>query len=174
MSGFFSTRRLHAVVFGTLMAALLCLAGCGRPVGSVKGKVTYQGKALKGGGVGFVSTDGGRSYGSGIGEDGSYTIPDLEGGSYKITVETESLRGAQGPTGTMGPKTPSIPKGAKTGPPPGANVPEGYTPSDPAAAAAANGLKRYVKIPGHYAETDKTDLTFTFKGGDVTHDIDLK
>lgn len=163
-----------ALVLGSMISALLFLSGCGRPVGSVKGKITYQNKALKGGGVGFISTDGGQSFASGIHDDGTYSVPNLAGGAYKITIETESLKGVQEAAGTMMPKGSGVPKGAKTGPPPGANVPEGYSPSDPAAAASATGLKRYVKIPLHYSDQEKTDLTFTFSGGDVTHDIELK
>src|SRR6185503_11534068 len=113
----------------------------------VSGKVTYQGKALKGGGVSFVSTDGGQSFAADIAEDGSFKVPDLKGGEYKVCVETASLKGTgqASPYGAAG--APKMPKGAKSGPPAGATVPEGYTPSDPAAAATANSIRRYVPIP---------------------------
>jgi len=161
-------------------------------VGSVTGKVTSQGKALKGGSVCFVSTDGGVSFSAGIREDGTYTVPELQGGSYKVCVETSSQKPAQsgnqpnygssssakyggGKAGSSTSGTPPlIPKGAKTGPPPDAAIPEGYTPSDPAAMASVAAGKRYVHIDEKYAKPDTTDITYTFKGGAETFDIDLK
>lgn len=163
---------LHSSLSAVALVAALCvLAGCSRPVGSVSGKVTYNGKNLKGGGVTFMNTEGGQSFAAGIAEDGTYSIPNIAGGTYKITVDTSSLKPAQG--GAYGGA--SMPKGAKgMGPPPGADVPEGYSPSSPAAAAAATNAKRYVEIPAKYADPNQTDLTFTFNGGSVTHDIELK
>ncbi len=154
---------------GLFALAALVLAGCGRPTGSVTGKVTYQGKPLKAGNVAFVTADGGRSFASGLTPEGTYTVPDLLGGEYKVCVETNSFK-PPAPTGSA----PVVPKGAKTGPPPGANIPEGYTPSDPAAMAAAGMSKKYVPIPPKYAEPGTTDLTYTFKGGSETFDIELK
>src|SRR5262245_30640892 len=106
---------------------LLVVAGCNKPVGTVSGKVTYQGKALKGGGVTFVSADGGRSFVGAIGPDGSYKVPDIVAGTYKVTVDNNSLKGQEktmGPGGTAAPP-PLVPAGAKGGAPAGANLPEG-------------------------------------------------
>jgi hypothetical protein len=161
------------LALGVFVLVALLPAGCSRPVGSVSGKVTYQGKPLKGGSVSFVSDDGGRSYASGIKEDGTYTVPDLQGGSYKVCVETASLKAGDQAGGGYAPKGAAIPKG-KMGPPPDAPVPEGYTPSDPAAAALAANRRKYVQIPDKYAQPDTTDLTYKFEGGTQTHDIDLK
>ena len=173
----FSYVRLGPAFALVASVAVLLLAGCNRPVGSVSGKVMYQGKPLNGGSVSFVSTEGNRSYAAGIKEDGTYTVPDLLGGSYKVCVETSSLKpsGHQIPGG-MG--TPAIPKGAKTGAPADAPLPEGYIPqaagSDPAAAALASNKRKYVAIPEKYAKPDETDLAYTFKGGAETFDIELK
>lgn len=162
--------RSYTAFYGTALAvAALAAAGCGRPVGSLTGKVTYQGKALKGGNVTFVSTDGGQTFTGTITADGTYSVPQMTGGEFKVCVETTSVKPAGGPAAQ-----PVIPKGAKTAPPPGANLPEGYTPSDPAAMAKAAADKRYVPIPPKYADPKDTDLTYSFKGGDQTFDIDLK
>lgn len=156
-----------------LLASLALIAGCGRPVGTVSGKVTYQGKTLKGGSVTFVSTEGRQSFAAGIGEDGTYSVPNIRGGEYKVCVETDSQKPP--PDVMIGPgmKMPPVAKG-KFGPPPDAPVPEGYTPSDPASAAAALAAKRYVKIPDQYKDPNTTTLTYTFPGGNQTFDIDLK
>lgn len=158
-------------------AGLVIVAGCSKPVGSVSGKVTFQGKALKGGGVTFVSTDGSRSVAGTIGPDGTYKVPEIFGGSYKVTVENNSLKGQEkigmGPGGTAAPP-PLIPKGAKGGAPPGANLPEGYTPSDPNAMKANASGKNYTPIPAKYLSAETTDLVYEFKGGDDTFDIPLK
>jgi hypothetical protein len=166
------TRALRA---GALFATAVAFAGCSRPVGTVSGKVSHQGKALKGGSVSFVSSEGLRSFSAGIKSDGTYQIPDLIGGDYKVCVETESLKPARAgvPTYPGQAAQPAVPKG-KGGPPPGAAVPEGYTPSDPASAAAANNAKRYVAIPAKYGDPKTTTLDYTFKGGTETHDIDLQ
>jgi len=155
-------------------AVAILLPGCSRPVGTVSGTVTYQGKPLQAGNVSFVSTDGGQSFAAGLNESGNYKVPNILGGSYKVCVETTSFKpAAQGVPAGPGGKGPAIPPG-KGGPPPGAEVPEGYTPSSPAALAAAQSKKKYVPIPEKYAKDSTTDLSFTFKGGDATFDIELK
>ncbi len=157
-----------------LVAATLALTGCSKPVGTVSGKVIYQGKPLKGGSVSFVSTEGGQSFAAGLNDDGTYSIPKILGGAYKVCVETDSQKPAKDTAAVAGSSQPVIPKGAKFEPPPGAAIPEGYTPSNPAAAAAAKAAKRYTPIPPHYADAEKTDITYTFTGGDQTFDIELK
>jgi hypothetical protein len=156
--------------------AALALGGCGRAVGTVSGKVSYNGKTLKGGNVTFVSTEGQPTQSAGINEDGTYTIKTITAGSYKVCVETASLK----------PKSLSPSMGA-SGPPGGAKnskldpdtkVPEGYHPSNMAEASIANAnaknAKLYIAIPDQYADTSKTTLTYTVVGGAQTHDIELK
>ena len=53
-------------------------------------------------------------------------------------------------------------------------MPEGYKGSSPASGQAAANAKKYVPIPDKYADADKSELTFTFKGGSDTFDIELK
>ncbi len=169
--------RLQRLICICVSIALLSLAGCGKPTGSVTGKVTYQDKSLKGGTVAFVGTDGEQSGNATIGEDGSYEIPALKAGTYKILVETESLI-AKSSTGVGYGKAaaPVIPQGAKSSPPPGANVPEGYKPSSMADVEAQNkeNAKRYIKIPSNFAKPGESGLEFTVVAGPQVHNIELK
>jgi len=163
------------------LACIALLSGCSRPVGSVKGTVTFNGKPLKGGSVTFNNTEGGPSASATIGEDGSYSIPKLTGGEYKVCIDTSFLKpspggpagysGSGGPRGPQGAKTQSIPKSA---PPKDADIPEGYHPSSPADAAAVKNSKLYIAIPAKYGKPDTTDLSYNFPGGEQTHNIDIK
>lgn len=72
-----------------------------------------------------------------------------------------------GPRGASGPITGAAP-------PPGALIPEGYKPSNPADAAIASNAKKFVKIPTKYKFEDQTDLSYEVKAGPQTYDIDLK
>jgi hypothetical protein len=162
-----SVRRFVRASFVVGLVAAIGVAGCGKGVGTVSGKVSYQGKALKGGSVTFVSAEGGPSPGAQIKEDGTYTVPDVPGGKYKICVTTSFLKPEQkfglGPTG---------PKIDPKAPPPAADLPP--TASSPRAAVEAHNLKRYVAIPDKYSKPEETDLEYTVTAGDQTHDIDLK
>jgi hypothetical protein len=168
----FSARSCFLFLF---TASTLALVGCGRPTGSVEGKVTYNGKNLKGGSVTFVSTEGRQSFAAEIKEDGTYSVPVMTGGDYKVCVDTSNLKSAstsgtyEGKMKTAGP-----PAKKATAPPKDAVIPEGYTPSNPAEVAAQNAAKRYVEIPEKYRDTAKTDLTYKFEGGSQTFNIDLK
>jgi hypothetical protein len=157
-----------------LLAVLVGLAGCARPIGTVTGKVTYQGKRLKGGYVTFVSTEGQPSQPAEIGQDGMYTIPTITGGDYKVCVETDSRRPQALPVADKGTKL----MGPTTGKTAGFDVPPGYTPSSPADAALveANRINalRYMVIPPHYKDSDKTDLSYTVVKGEQTYNIELK
>ncbi|MBN9319664.1 MAG: hypothetical protein J0I28_08280, partial [Caulobacterales bacterium] len=109
--------------------------------------------------VTFVSTEGQQSFAATITPEGTYKVPDLLGGDYKVCVDTSSLKPAKGGLSVPGAaayQQPVVPKGAKTGPPPGAVLPEGYQASDPAAMAKNNSAKRYVAIPPKYAEAGTT------------------
>jgi hypothetical protein len=174
MRHFTTVRLVRGVTACIAIAALACLAGCARPVGSVSGKVTFQGKRLKGGYVTFVSTEGQPSKPAEIGIDGIYTIPSITAGSYKICVETDSLRPRALPVAEPGTKM----KGPTAGNKEGFNVPEGYTPSSPADASivAANqkNAARFVAIPPSYGTADKTTLSYNVVGGEQTYDIELK
>lgn len=171
----------RAGTIGVMALGLVTLAGCSRPVGTVKGKVTYMNKALKGGSVTFVSNEGRQSFSGNIEEDGSYTIANATGGDYKVCVDTSFLKPNTtgtgfGGSGGKGFAPPSAAKGPIKGggPPPGADVPEGYKASNPAEAQNAANAKKYVEIPAKYKDASSTDLTYTVTGGEQTFNIELK
>jgi hypothetical protein len=179
---FRSIKPRHALVLaGTFVA--FALVGCQRPVGTVTGKVSYQGKTLKGGSIAFVSTEGRMSFAGTIKDDGTYEVPDVVGGSYKVCVDTAWLKSGGGATTNpmytgYGAKKPSAPKQADppkgAGPPPDAPEDHKATASSPMGMQAAKNQKKYVEIPSKYASPETTDLTFTFNGGSAPFDIDLK
>ena len=165
--------RLLSFTFLALLLAVL--SGCSRPMGSVTGKVTYQNKPLKGGAVSFISTEGLPSMPGTINEDGTFEIAQISAGTYEVIVDTQSLRPDVGAGGPKGPSSKGIDM-KTSGPPPGAQIPEGYTPSsgiDAEAKLKAN-TKRYVAIPPDYADPKKSGLTHTVVGGAQVYNIDLK
>jgi hypothetical protein len=142
--------------------ALIAAIGCGSSPGKLTGKVTYQGTALKGGTVTLVPNASGKTYSTRINEDGTYSLDQVEAGTYKVCVETSSLK----PDGNAAPTDPRI----KNVPPPGANVPEGYAMASPGGAKQS---QRYVAIPPKYEKPSETPLTVEVKGGTQQHDIPL-
>lgn len=170
---------------GIILSACLLCSGCGPAQGTLKGKVTLDGVALKAGKIDFVSKSGGRGATATIAEDGTYTIPMMFAGDFIITVDTEYLKPKNSNVNSMYPNSkggmPSgMPKGA-SGPPTGKGVPkdfdkqfaghempEGYAPTNPADVA-----KKYVRLPAKYSDAAQSGLTYTFPGGDQTHDLVL-
>jgi len=147
-----------------ILALLLPLVGCSsNQPGSVLGKVSFNGKPLKGGSITFVPPAGPSNY-STILEDGSYQIEPVTAGPVKILVETQSLL----------PPAALLRRGA-----PRNAAPEGAAASADLSktsmgAAAGSVNPRYVKIPDKYGELSTTDLEYTVKPGKQTYDIDLK
>jgi len=140
--------------WGAFPVLVVLAAGCGASTGSVSGKVTTKGAPVTGGNLTFVSTENKPSASVTINPDGTYTIPKIQAGTYKICVDTESLK----PTGT-------VPKGAiGYKPPPGSSA-GGYDPS----GSTKSGT--YVHIPEKYSKPESTDLTYTVKSGVQEHDI---
>jgi hypothetical protein len=95
-----------------------------------------------------------------IAEDGTYNVPAITAGTYKVCVETASLRPGQS---MMTTKPPS---GVKNQ----ADIPAGG--SSP--KSDKSHADRYVMIPFHYAQPDTTDLTYEVKSGSQTYNIELK
>jgi hypothetical protein len=67
---------------------VLSLTGCGPSVGTVRGKVVYQGKNLKSGLVVFMGADGKVSPPASIGADGTYAAVNVPLGTAKIAIDT--------------------------------------------------------------------------------------
>ncbi|MEJ5277159.1 MAG: hypothetical protein WHU94_14705, partial [Thermogemmata sp.] len=64
-----------------LAVVIVPLTACGPRSGSLSGKVTYKGEPLKGGTITFL---GPYTYSTDIKLDGSYEIPKMYSGSYRI------------------------------------------------------------------------------------------
>jgi type 1 fimbria pilin len=156
----------HRLIPFALLAAVLAAAGCSGQ-GSVKGKVTFNGKDVKGGNVTFVPEDGsGESYAAQIQEDATYTIPNIKAGKYKVLVETASLRP---PVNAYQKANPNI----KNQPPPGAEVPAGYKMAGGPGEVRANNLARFTQIPQKYSDGEQTPLNFKVGSGSNTIDLQL-
>jgi hypothetical protein len=141
------------LLFPVLLGSV-ALVGCGQSTGTIKGKVTLNGAAVKGGTVSFTGANK-VARASEISEDGSYIIEKMPTGEVKITVETESLAQRMN---AMTPRYSAPPemKEYKTGPDP------------------EDAKRRYVKIDPKYASAETSGLTYTVKSGSQTHDIEIK
>ena len=156
--------RLKAGCLAVLVIGLSALTtGCGGDSrAQVKGKVKFLDKYLTAGTVAFTSKDG--RVGSGtIDIEGNYEVSDAPVGECVITVKVPTL----GMGGKMKSK-PVAPKGVPEAKMPGAAevedknfVPNTFDPS------------KIVQIPGKYATTETSGLTFTVSKGEQTKDIVL-
>ncbi|MBA2227883.1 hypothetical protein [Thermogemmata fonticola] len=163
-----------------LAVVIVPLTACGPRSGSLSGKVTYKGEPLKGGTITFL---GPYTYSTDIKLDGSYEIPKMYSGSYKISIETESLKSGGGgspfafktPAGMKLPSKDQLPKEATAPPTEKLPVdPSAFGYSQPKANPDYDPKKRYVAIPKKYADVNESGLTYDFPGGTQTHNIDLK
>jgi hypothetical protein len=160
--------------------SLVAVVGCGPAKGSLSGKVTYQGKDLKGGSVSLIPVAGdGQSYSTKINEDGTYSFDQILSGKYKVCVETTSLKGATsgaaaGPTYGGKPASGAKEKSKiKNKLPEGVQPPtEGYRVAE-AFGGGTEAASRYVAIPPEFGDPSSTPLTVEVKGGSQTHDITL-
>jgi hypothetical protein len=145
--------------------AVLALSGCGPSVGSISGKVTYQGKPISGGKVTFLTSDQ-KVRTAPIGSDGSYSIDKVTVGPAKIAVEPPIPLG------------PMIPPGADPSKPGGmaSSKPVGMDPSkfDAPAGAAPPPEVKEVPLPPKYKDAEKSGLTYTVVQGKQQHNIELK
>jgi hypothetical protein len=148
-----------------LLGGLLLTMGCGSSQGTVTGKVSYQGKLLKGGTISFISTKGGVVTSS-IHEDGSYTVSRVPVGPATITVSTSRFRPP--PKGEKQMMMPP-PKGEKQTMMPPPLPPEMIPKVD-----AAELERRYVPIPEKYSDFQNSGLTYTVQNGKQEYNIDLK
>lgn len=150
----YTSVRLNRLWAGLLLLpGALMLAGCrGSSEGTISGKVSYKGQALKGGTISIVPKTG-AIQSSTIAEDGGYRIAKVPVGPAQIAVETESLR----------------PKDQKSLPGPYANAPKDALPQ-----GLMGDTKHYVPIPKQYADAEKSGLTLDVKSGKNDHNIDLK
>ncbi len=150
--------------FASLAAGLLALAlaGCGgdglNHGGKLSGKVTLDGKPLKGGNVIVSSEDGKHSVQGFITGEGTYSVPEPPLGKVKIAVQTAHLRGS------FTPKE-GVPAGAGGK---GELGSRGMTLPDPKEIGLG-----FTAIPSKYEKPETSGLTTEIKGGDQTHNVEL-
>jgi len=140
---------------GTVAVAfllLLGLGGCGKGQGTVSGKVTLEGKALKFGSVLMVGEDQVR-YSADIERDGSYRIENVPFGNVQVAVYS------------VDPKEQNVPKFKNDRPGKlGAKVPN-QSPVDNAG---------WFPIPADYGDPSKSGIALTVDQADIVFDIPLK
>lgn len=137
-----------------LALPLFSLVGCADKVVEVKGKVTYQGKEVCGGGIQLVAKNN-QVYGGTIAEDGTYIVSGVPAGEVKIGVSSPD------PSNNTAATMRSSRSGA-------AGL--GGAAKKGEAAPAKNS--KWFKIPDKYSDPDKSGLTGV--AGTAPLDVDLK
>lgn len=131
------------------VSLLVGSVGC-QGKGTVSGKVSYQGKPVVFGTVLVLDSDQHIHQGN-IEPDGSFTIHDIRRGEIRIAVSSPD------------PTTPLLEK------------PESKAQNDPAESHRRAELKtKWFPIPEKYGNPEQSGLTATVKGGENSHNIDLK
>jgi hypothetical protein len=145
MCSLFSSIRGFALLIFLVLS--LTAFGCGSKTGTISGKVTYQGKAVTGGSVNFLS-EGSESImkTGGIQKDGSYSVSGVPVGPAKITVQGVKARRLLIPTQLQKEQG----KAEVT-----TDQPEIY-------------------VPPKYGSADTSDLKYEVKPGKQHYDIELK
>lgn len=146
MRSLFSPMRGIALL--VFLAPVAMMAGCGSKSGTISGKVTYQGKAVEGGSVNFLSEGANSTMKTGgIQKDGSYSVSGVPVGPAKITVQGMKARRLLIPAALQ--KEQGGVKEVKT-------------------------EQSEVYVPPRYGKTETSDLKYDVQSGKQQHDIDLK
>jgi hypothetical protein len=145
----FPKRRCTGVLLGLLLLCSLA-AGCGKPKGSVSGKVTFKGKPLTAGFVIFTPEKG-PAVNASINSEGKYKAENVPVGTAKISVRTDAVTDSESFKMVKNPKDPKEMRKLK---------PQSTGP----------------KIPWNskYNDPEQSGLTYTVQEGPQEHDIDLK
>jgi hypothetical protein len=138
-----------------LPLCLALVAGCtGGSKGTLSGSVKSKGQTVTGGTINLVPSGGGTAVVITIKPDGTFASTDIPKGSYKVAIETESIKHTQQPGYNMG--------GRK--PPPGTPEPPKFDMGD---------QPKYVQINPKYANANNSGLTLDITGGKQTKEFDL-
>ena len=145
--------RRHGVTWVTLACLI---AGCGGGSGDVTGKVSFKGKSVASGSVVLIGSDGSPRY-CDIQPDGTYRFTGVPAGEAKLGVNSpnplpdpQRLALARAPVKRGGPSKDAI-----------TNTPS----SDP---------RLWFPIPHAVGDPETSQLRTTIRGGENTHNIDLK
>jgi len=168
MNTFRNSRLFLALRVCSLILLVVVISGCGskKKLGSVKGKIEYNGKPVTGGKISFHSTSGAEKAEIGILSDGTYSLTNVPLGECKVVIETESIRGIMDPRAKSGPKM-LLPKDAMKDAPRDAKVP------DAPPEETGPPMPVYVKIPEKYGKLETTPEKMDVKKGDQKHDFIL-
>lgn len=172
-------RTLRTAAFAALFAGLAVGCGSSNTPASIKGKVTYKGQPLPGGGITFTG-DGG-SYPGSINSDGTYAVKDVPVGNFAIIVETESVNpkgGTSADDKDLNKKNKQQAKGIEQARQQrmkeegigggGGGGGGGFGPAPPEVLAAM-----YLKIPAKYSDKRTSGLRMDVVRGEQTKDIEL-
>jgi hypothetical protein len=142
-----------------LAVGALAAAGCGAaPAGKLSGKVTLDGKAVRGGTVLVVSANGiGRSSAI-IGADGTYVLEKAPVGKVKLAIAPPPAPPGMAAPPPGAPKPPAAPKQVR--------MPD-ITEEE---SQAYSSLK---DLPDRYQDAEQSGLTFEVHEGENTFDITL-
>jgi hypothetical protein len=143
-----SPRRRYGGALLVLLLICSLAAGCGKPKGSVSGKVTYQGKPLTAGFVLFTPEKG-SVVDARIDNEGNYRAENIPVGTAKISVRADAGVNTEALRNMSNPRDPS--EMAK------AMIPQSRAPD-----------------LGNYKDPEKSGLTYDVKKGPQEHDIELK
>ena len=153
-------RTFLALLVGlTLLAALA--VGCGRKkvqTARAEGKVLYRGQPVTGGTIRFFRLSGEEFADQPVAQgiisgDGTFTVPGVPMGTYRIAIETESVKGRSA-RGGMG-----LPAGGKV--PIAMQIPPGMA------------MPVYLPIPPRYADPNRSGLTWRLDQKENKRDFDL-
>ena len=150
----------------TTILGLAVFSGCSRgqrtfPTGEVSGKVTYKGQPISLGKITFISTGGTGDFGSGIINDGSYTVQ-APLGRCKIEIQIQSDENKYAVTPQQMKMIKAKMKAMKAQ---GMNVPD-----EPPQATK----RPSINLPEKYKFADQSGLEFEVKAGTQTKDWELR
>jgi hypothetical protein len=135
------------------LLALFGIAGCGPSTATVKGKVSYQNKPLKGGKIIFTSKGKGDVVAD-IGKDGTYEAEKVPVGKVKVAIQTKYL-------------DPKERTGMAYAPPKDAGNESGYKPPE-------RPKGEYTKIDEKYESGETSGLEYDVASGENNKDWDLQ
>ena len=155
----------------------LTVAGCGRRVGEVSGKVTYKDTPVVMGSVVFVGSDGIPHRGQ-IDQDGTYVVSDVPAGPVQVAVISPD----PGPPLRPGDLPPSLAplaqqeiKGAKAEDARRLQAKMQEVKGIKVDLGASKGdRKKWVRLPKKYEDPQSSGLTMGVARGKNIQDIDLK
>ncbi|QEL17305.1 carboxypeptidase-like regulatory domain-containing protein [Limnoglobus roseus] len=144
-----------------ILVAALGVVGCGPSLGTLSGKVCYNGRPVVYGTVVVIDSEGLPHPGT-IEPDGRYEVSGLPAGVATICVTSPS------PPGTEN-KLPPGPKGRSQK----ADAMRTKREDEPTPAAPADVISNWQSIPDRFSDPTQSKLQFTVRRGSNSWDIPL-